>query len=461
MQTTSRTLIALFSLLAAAPVASAESRPHPRPTFVRVKNAVPIVDGQQNVSSKIVYVHRCPEISGCSVRGGGTDDSRTDTSTIADGIKQLGEFPHGDAVWNAMFACVKKTFEPFDITVTDVDPGNVPHFENMVGGRPSDITSSPDLQNAGGVAPFDCSGVANAIVYTFAGVYGPDADELCWTSSQEIAHAFGLDHELLGKDPMTYLQGELPKRFRDVDAPCGESVTRTCQCPGATQNSYRKIVGQFGVGQPTPPEVTFERPADGRTIQPRYTVTVHALDDVRVDKVELFVDGVKAGEATTEVGDDFEVAIAADTTQGSHTLEARATDVQGVVASAMLTVTVGPPCTPDDGCTGDDVCVEGVCIPGPGEPGGLGSICQKDTECISHQCIDAGESHKYCGEACSVANAESCPGGFDCVANGDSGVCYPAPGGGCCDTSGTRPHAPLLLGLGIGLVLLRRRRARR
>jgi hypothetical protein len=393
------------------------------------------------------------------VRFGGTNDSRTDTSTIADGIRQLGEFSQGDEIWNQVAACVKKTFEPFNITITETDPGpDVPHFENMVGGRPTDITDDPGLANAGGVAPFDCGEISNAIVYTFD-IYGPDADHLCWTSAQEIAHAFGLEHQFLQKDPLTYLDGDLPKRFRDETVNCGEYAEKDppCQC-GVNQNSYRKILALFGPGTPTPPDVLFKRLTEGKVVQPGFSAVINAIDDVRIDKVELFIDGDSVGTTTTSVANDFEVATP-DLALGAHTLEARATDVQGIVGATTITVEVGPPCTPDKGCTGDDVCVEGVCIPGPGEPGGIGSVCQRDTECLSRQCADAGEELKYCVEDCTFGNAASCPNNFECITGGASGVCWPTDGGGCCDTGGGRgnPFAPLLLGLGVLLVLARRR----
>jgi hypothetical protein len=457
MQTTTFSLIVVGSLLASS-LAFAKPGQPPAPTYKRVDPSR-VQAPAENVSSNIVYVHRCPEAVGCFVKTG-SDDSRTDTSSIADGSAVLGEFPHGDVVWNAMFECVKATFAPFNITVTDVDPGDVPHFENMVGGRPSDITSDPNLQNAGGVAPFTCGEIPNAIVYTFAKVYDPDAEQLCWTSAQEIAHAFGLDHEFLSKDPLTYLPGDLPKRFRDEDARCGEFSERQCACPVATQNSYRRIVGLFGPGVPTPPETAFVRPADGREIQPGYKVAVHSVDDIRVAKVELYVDGTKVGESSDSVGDTFQVPLPLDTAPGAHMLEAHAIDVQDVVATVQLNVSVGPPCTAADGCTDTDVCVMGVCTPGPDEPGGLGYICQKDTECLSLQCADAGEDHKYCVEACATATPDSCPGGFDCIPGGADGVCWPSASGGCCDTSGTPAHAPMLLGFGVAFVLLRRRKRR-
>jgi hypothetical protein len=428
--------------------------------YVRTPGAA-VAPGTLGITSRIVYMHRCPMISGCSVRGGGTNDSRTDTSTIADGIRQLGEFAQGDEVWNNVMACVTKTFEPFNITITDVDPGNVPHFENMVGGKATDISDSSGLQNTLGLAPFDCGEIANAIVYTFDPGGNLSADRLCWTSAQEIAHAFGLSHEFLQKDPLTYLDGDLPKRFRDETAPCGEfEQFQRCDCGGATQNSYRKIVGLFGPGAPTPPEVAFKRLTDGKTVQPGFKAFIEALDDVRVEKVDLYVDGTLVGTATTQISDDFQI-VTSDIAAGDHVLEARATDVQGVVGTATVSVVMGPPCKPDKGCTGKDVCVEGVCIPGPSEPGGLGSICQKDGECLSLQCADAGEAHKYCVETCSLNNADSCPGSFDCISGGGGGVCWPSGDSGCCETGRGSAPGPLLLGLGVMLVVVGRRRKRR
>jgi hypothetical protein len=432
-----------------------------RPTYVWTPGAA-VPPGTQNVTSRLVFLHRCPEISGCSVRSGGTEDSRTDTSTIADGIKQLGEFSHGTQVWNETVQCVKETFAPFNITITDVDPGSTtPHFEAMFGGKGSDI--SADIgDNTLGIAPFNCGEVPNAIVYIFNQT-GPNALEQCAVAAQEIAHAFGLEHEFLQKDPMTYLSGDLPKRFRDELAPCGELAVNqpTCRCGANMQNSYRDIVAMFGVGAPTPPDVLFKRLTEGKQVQPGFTAVIDAQDDVRVEKVDLYIDGVMVGTSSTPIANDFEIETPADLAQGEHTLEARATDVQGIVGTTTLAVVMGPPCTPDKGCTGKDVCVEGICIPGPEEPGGLGAICQKDTECLSHQCADAGEAQKHCVESCSLNNADSCPSSFECIAAGAEGVCWLNSGGGCCDTNRRgSAQGPLLLGLGVMVLALRRRRRR-
>jgi len=457
----------IASLLLVPAVASAEAKRssllapgEDPPTYVWTPGAA-VPPGTQNVSSRIVFLHRCPEISGCAVTRGQVNDSRNDVSTIASGTRQLGEFSAGDEAWNGAVDCITKTFAPFNITITTQDPGaSTPHFECMFGGKYSDINDA-GTTNTIGIAPFACGEIPNAIVFAFN--QGPDPLKICWTAAQEIAHAFGLEHEFLQKDPLTYLDGDLPKRFRDVTSACGEYAINDpgCSCGSAMQNSYRDILALFGPGAPTPPEVEFKQLTDGKMVQPGFDAVVKALDDVRVEKVDVFIDGVMIGSATTPIGDDFVVATA-DVAEGPHEIEARATDVQGVVGTTTLNIVMGPPCTSAKGCTGDDVCVSGVCIAGPNAPGGLGSICQKETECLSHQCVDAGESQKHCAEACSPSMSGSCPGGFDCIEDGaGGGVCWPGDDSGCCETGRSTPaRGPLLLGLGVALVLVRRRKRR-
>lgn len=437
--------------------AFAERSEPPKPVRIRVPGAaVQNTSGNSAVSSRIVFMHRC--IGGCVIRQG-TDDSRTDTSSIvgADQIL-LGSFNQDDQVWADAVKCVRETFAPFNITVTDQDPGNTtPHFEAMVGGKASDLQRS-DLQNAGGVSPWDCGEIPNAITYTFD-VYGPDPLSLCWTVSQEVAHGFGLDHSFVQKDPMTYHPGDLPKRFRDEEAECGEFQVRSCCANAPKQNSYRRILALFGPGAPTPPTIALKNPTDGRVAQPGFTVAVDAQDDVRVERVEVRLDGTLVGMATLYNGLYWELKTPKDTAQGPHTLEVKAVDVQGVAATAMSSVDVGPACTPTAGCIDDDVCVDGVCVPGPAVSGGLGSICQADTECLSHRCTDTNDSFKRCTESCDPSNSATCPSEFECRSNGADGVCWPTPDAGCCD-AGTSPQGSILLGLGVGALVIRRRRRR-
>lgn len=403
------------------------------------------------VSSRKLFVHRCPEVVGCPVVRGSEDNSATNTSSISSfSTTTIGPFTRGDTVWTNVMACVRETYAPYNIEVTDIDPGNDPHFEVMVGGDNTDLRN--DSPNAGGIAPFTCGEIPNAISFVFD-VWGNNAAVICSVVAQESAHAFGLEHEMLADDPMTYLSGPDNKRFRAEDAPCGEYEARQCECGGTTQNSYQHIVAMFGPGAPTPPTVSIKSPSSNKIVQPGFITKVDATDDVKVVKVELLVDGEVVAMTDTA---PFKITAPADIAEGPHTIEAKATDIQGVEAtSPAVVVELGPPCTAAAGCADGDVCVMGVCVLGPGEPGGLGNSCQSGSECVSDQCVQSSEGG-FCTESCDLS-AGSCPSGFDCIPGGTAGVCFPQPEGGCCD-SGGRPTGAALFALGFGVLLLRRRR---
>lgn len=438
-------------LLAAAP-ASAQLAPRPQPVTVDVPVFTP---PSEVASSRLIYMHRCPQV-GCIVRPG-AEDSRSDTSSIPDGQVTLAGFKQTEEVWQAVMKCMRETYAPFNIGVTDVDPGNVPHYENMVGGRATELRS--DLAGAGGVAPFTCAEIPNAISFTFD-VYGPDAASLCWTAAQETAHAFGLEHEYNAADPMTYLNGgPSQKRFQATDSPCGEFTMTSCRCTSnPTQNSYKHILDMFGPGAPTAPTVAIKSPADGKKVQPGFVVRVNATDDVAIDRVELWVDGANSGASSKTAPYVIKAPNIYD--QGPHTIEIKAFDVQGTPASDSIAIDMGPPCTASNGCSGTDACVMGVCLPGPEQPGGLGSFCQAHAECLSNQCLADNTGTMACVENCDMATAGACPEDFSCIAAGDHGVCWQTGDGGCCSV-GTNPAGPALLGFGVLALVFRPRRRRR
>ncbi|MDQ1346809.1 MAG: hypothetical protein QG573_178 [Acidobacteriota bacterium] len=179
----------------------------------------------------------------------GFDSSINNTSSIIGGTRTLLPFDHGDAAWAEHLACVQATFAPYDITVTDVDPGAVAHWEVPVAGTP---TQAGFPSGTAGVSPFTCGVINNGVAFSFANIHA-NMKELCWTTAQESVHLFGLDHEALARDPMTYITGCLEKRFAPEEAPCGEFVPRACACGGATQNSdamIANVVGRAPAGAP-------------------------------------------------------------------------------------------------------------------------------------------------------------------------------------------------------------------
>ena len=86
------------------------------------------------------------------------------------------------------------------------------------------------------------------------------------------------------------------------------------------------------------PTVRITSPASGATVSGTVTVSVSATDDTRVEKVDLFVDGVLVRLDRT-----YPYAISWNSSTvaaGSHTLQARAYDLAGNrVSSAKVTVT--------------------------------------------------------------------------------------------------------------------------
>ncbi len=401
------------------------------------------------VSSSTIYLNRCK--GGCTLTPG-FNDSRTNKSSIIDGTVNIAEFKHGDDSWDTVVRCVRAMYEPFGVTVTDKDPGNVPHFEAIVAGSPSQIGIGGGV---GGVAPFSCGIIDNAITFSFANIYG-SAQSICETVAQESAHAFGLDHEYLCADPMTYLSGCGKKWFQDTDARCGEFSARNCQCGGSTQNSYAEIMSIFGPGVPTPPDVEIIRPKDGDIVEPGFVIEAKAEDEfTTITKVEVLVNGQSIAESSLQ---PYIFNAPATVDEGALEIEVRAWDGRNEMGSKRIHVIQGAPCT-EDSCDGGEVCVAGRCVAGPDQEGGLGTACDSNSDCVSGLCGSGSEGKNYCAEKCPVGK-DSCPGGFECIDSGDEmigGVCWASSGG--CSASGGSSTASglLLLGLMFAGSLVRRR----
>ncbi|MFO0725882.1 MAG: Ig-like domain-containing protein [Myxococcota bacterium] len=304
-----------------------------RGTYVEVSSDRAGLGGTRTATSPaILYLNRCR--GGCFVEPG-PDDSRLGYSSIVAFPAHFPEFPATDTTWNEMVRCVKELYLPFDIEVTDVDPGDAPHFMNIVAGTPALIGAPID---AGGIAPFACVPLENAISFTFAGLYGDRPEELCVVVGQESGHAFGLDHELLCQDPMTYLDPCGKHYFRRADAHCGEHSPRECKCGQPFQNSYLQLMSTFGP-RPSrlnlPPSVRIVRPEKKAKVQPLFGVVVAATDDRVVDHVDLSVDGRPIGTSTQS---PYVFTAPADLALGTHHLRAEAFDDEGTMQYATQEV---------------------------------------------------------------------------------------------------------------------------
>jgi V8-like Glu-specific endopeptidase len=116
-------------------------------------------------------------------------------------------------------------------------------------------------------------------------------------------------------------------------------------------------------------------------------------------------------------------------------------------------------CLGDADCAGGRSCFAHRCIAQPFSPTGIGTVCTAAAECESSQCVQSSRDGNRCSMACTVSDGDSCPGGFECLrATGDLGACWPSDGAGCCDAGGPGGPATLVLGLGVAVIALRRKR---
>jgi uncharacterized protein (TIGR03382 family) len=286
----------------------------------------------------------------------GREDSRKDRSAILDQTATIEPWDPGEDAWSEVMTCVRAQFAPFAVEVTDVDPGPVPHVESVVAGLPEDLGFK---RNVGGVSPFtsDCRVISNPIVFTFAEALPEKPQVVCEIVAQEVAHSFGLDHEFLCEDPMSYLGGCGKKTFQNVSAPCGEHEARPCRvegrydCGAETQNSYAKLVERIGprAGGPAPPSLSIVSPADGETVSPGFRVLAEA-SSVRGDvAIDLRIDGVEVGTMWTA---PFELIAPDGLESGTYIVELIARDGVGETSEsiAVHVEADGCPGQPDGDC---------------------------------------------------------------------------------------------------------------
>lgn len=270
------------------PVASYISLP-----MLEIQHHAQIFGGPAS-SALPIYLNRFGGSYSC-----GNDDSATNVSSVVCGSNggDVGSFSGSDSQWTFVRGCVQDMFAPFNVYVTDIEPTGLDYVEAVVGGVPGDA-GMPN--GVGGVAPFTCGLIPNGIVYAFSDVYGNDMQGVCETVAQEVAHAFGLDHEFMCEDPMTYLGGCGEKSFQDVYAQCGEFEPRECQCGNAdSQNSVQQMLQSLGASDgtpPPPPPVDTELPVialgapDADAILPANStinVSITASDDTQLTLVQL------------------------------------------------------------------------------------------------------------------------------------------------------------------------------
>jgi len=440
-----------LALSSTASVAAADSERHP--TWCEVVHAdesmVAVRTLRAGPTPGLLYLNRC--LGGATFTGG-SDDSRTNHSSIVQGQVQFPEFVYGEETWSQMLFETQEIFAPFNVVVTDVDPGEEPHNEMVVCGGPSLI----DRAGIAGISPMRCRVLENSVSFTFPQALPDDARQIAEVVAHEAGHAFGLDHEAYCPDLMTYINNCGEKWFANYNAECGEYEPRGCSCPRFAQNSYEWLGMAFGFAEASPPDVSITAPADGEAVAEGFAVRADVTSEHGVEWVKLFID---YRERTALTNPPYEFSAPLDLGKGRHLIEVRAADRLGAEASAALAVNLGAACAGAGDCPDGEACVDGRCVRGPGVVGGLGEPCASTGECASALCLDDGSGQTVCVEICEP-DSEGCPGDFNCVAAGALGaVCIgsTSDSGGCAITASQRRAPWLVLCALAALVIVRRR----
>lgn len=286
--------------------------------------------------SRTIYLNR----DGAQLQPSSANDARQQRSTIASKNVTIPAWTATPALWSDTVQCVRDLFAPFAVKVVTEDPGNVPHLEAIFGGSATLLGLARGIV---GISPFNstCTTIENSIVFVFTDDLPANARTVCEVMAQEIAHSYGLDHELLASDPMTYLPYKGNRWFQDELASCGEKEARPCGINGSTcraqQNSVQLLSERLGVADPQLPTGQLRSPANGELVGSDFDIDVTASDNIAVSSVEFFVDDVAIGTRTSAPYSLTAEGVAA----GAHTISAVVTDqAHNVARTSAVSVTV-------------------------------------------------------------------------------------------------------------------------
>lgn len=234
-------------------------------------------------ASTVIYLNR----DGGRITGG-PDSSGTGASSIVanHGYTDLTITParFDDTAWNAVVTCVRRAYARFDVEIVDRRPTSSGYVMAMFGGTGAVLGLGADSQ---GIAPLTCGGTDNAIAFVFTDTIAHDIERSCEVAAHEIAHTFGVDHQLLAADLSSYLPFAGQRTFQDVDAACGESTPRACICGDDTQNTVATLLDRLGPargGDRDPPSLAVELSAS----RPGSTaIRVHINDASQIGSVTL------------------------------------------------------------------------------------------------------------------------------------------------------------------------------
>jgi len=183
----------------------------------------------------VLYLNR----NGGSYVRGRVDNAGLNQSVIVDAPLTLGPYSHDDIDWAGTTACIRDALQRFPITITETDPGLVPHVELV-------FTTAYWAGSAGQthVIPDGCS-ARYELGFVFGNALATRA-RACQVSL--IAFAQMTAKLSYGQNCHDWVDQSMdcaPDRaFEDLEVPCVDANNQpiACRCGGTTQNTYQALV---------------------------------------------------------------------------------------------------------------------------------------------------------------------------------------------------------------------------
>ncbi len=176
---------------------------------------------------------------------GGTEDSRTNVSSIVQGVATVASLTMTDAMWNQLLNNTRDVFADFDVAVVDADPGNLPHVEIVLTNSLSSAvipTQSGTLSLSPGMCSTDISRIGFIFLTT-----SPPPIAVSLLIAQNVALTVGLSYTNQCDDMMSYNYSCVSATFTDATLSCGQTDAMPCRCGGASsQRSLSALLGKLG-----------------------------------------------------------------------------------------------------------------------------------------------------------------------------------------------------------------------
>jgi hypothetical protein len=250
-----------------------------------------------------------------------------------------------------VIAGVHRAFLPYDVQLARARPPAGPYTTVVIGGGPSALGFESTV---GGVAVLDCANANESnIVFVFPEALRFSPHGMIATIAQEAAHSYGLEHSTNATDFMYPRISATQDRFPDVVA----TIAGPPMCGQMDQNSHAKLVEVLGpwAGGEKPlldgtvvdldaPTLRFVAPAVGDQVSLPFTVTLDAVDEGGIARIEV---GAGTAKATLRAA-PFRWTID-QAPVGPLVVAATAHDAWGNQVGATLSVEVVEP-PPEGGC---------------------------------------------------------------------------------------------------------------